>query len=610
MSFAVACMLSACIARADVFYDFETAATSPVWLGVPEMIQNTSASYQGTNAIAFTGNYPKGYVLTQLPDLTTNVEFYFYDDYGPNPPLYQYMLFSLLADTNSAPFAGFTMLDGGWGTTPPMTENHYYAWSGDGCSGTVDPIQCSIGDMGPIRTVGWHKFTFRIAPESVAMSVDDTLVFQTNSVQVARYLKLQCVTLPWGRIDGLSISTALQPIRLIADPENGGVVTGGGNISAGSQVQISAIPNSGWTFTGWSDGNTQNPRTIVVSQGGATYAARFTFTFVPITASYSGLFYDTNGVAFQSSGLFNLTTTAKGKFSAKFQLAGRVYPFSGGFSATGLASNSVSLSKSSSLTILLDFSSGGVDILNGQMSDGNWTAGLVANRAVYSKTSLAPQAGKYTLLLPHNGGDASTQPGGAGFGAVTVDHFGKVSFRGKLGDGSGVSQTAVVSGQGQWPLYVSLYANKGSILGWLTFANQPTSDIAGAAIWTKLGQPTAKLYPSGFTNQTDAVGSMFQFTNGVPVLDMAAGELWLADGNLSQSFTNQFALGKNSKVTSTNRTTLTISALSGLFTGNVVNPATMKRIPISGTVLQKQDVGAGYFLGTSESGEVFLGPVP
>src|ERR1019366_9760255 len=52
---------------ADVYYDFETAATSPVWLGTTQMIQNTSASHQGTNAIAFTGNYPNGYVLTVLP---------------------------------------------------------------------------------------------------------------------------------------------------------------------------------------------------------------------------------------------------------------------------------------------------------------------------------------------------------------------------------------------------------------------------------------------------------------------------------------------------------------------------------------------------------------
>jgi hypothetical protein len=125
-----------------------------------------------------------------------------------------------------------------------------------------------------------------------------------------------------------------------------------------------------------------------------------------------------------------------------------------------------------------------------------------------------------------------------------------------------------------------------------------------------LPHPTAKFYPAGFTNETETVGSLFQFTNGVSVLNLPAGELWLGNGNLAQSFTNQFTLGNNSKVISSSKLSLTILTSSGLFKGSVVNPATEKTIPISGAVLQKQSIGAGYFLGTNEIGGVFLGPVP
>jgi hypothetical protein len=202
-SLAVFCILGACIAHADVYYDFETAATSPVWLGTTQMIQNISASHTGTNAIAFTGTEPYAYLLTQLPEGTTNVEFYFYDDYGPNPPLYRYMFFQLLEATNLPSFAGFSMLDGGWGTTPPMTMDHYYAWANQ---------EYSARTMGPIRTIGWHKFTFAIGPESVAMSVDGALVFQTNMIHVARYLQLSWgIAGPWGRMDDLSVSTGTWP---------------------------------------------------------------------------------------------------------------------------------------------------------------------------------------------------------------------------------------------------------------------------------------------------------------------------------------------------------------------------------------------------------------
>src|SRR5277367_2418213 len=219
-------LLLIAVARADVYYDFETAATSPVWIGTTQMIQNTSASYDGTNAIAFTGGSYGGNnaadILTELPQNTTNVEFYFYDDYGPNPPLYQYMFFYLL-DTNSTEFAGFSMLDGGFGTNPPMTRNHYYAWG---------QPEYNAGNMGPIRTVGWHKFTFAVGAESVAMSVDGTLVFQTNTIQTARYLEVSLVTTGWGRMDDLYISTgtydATATPTLVNDFVVGANITDGG----------------------------------------------------------------------------------------------------------------------------------------------------------------------------------------------------------------------------------------------------------------------------------------------------------------------------------------------------------------------------------------------
>jgi len=65
-------------------------------------------------------------------------------------------------------------------------------------------------------------------------------------------------------------------ITVVASPSNGGIVSGGGTYTVGLSQQISATANSGWTFTGWSDGNTSNPRTITVPSGGATYTANFT----------------------------------------------------------------------------------------------------------------------------------------------------------------------------------------------------------------------------------------------------------------------------------------------------------------------------------------------
>lgn len=55
---------------------------------------------------------------------------------------------------------------------------------------------------------------------------------------------------------------------------NRGSVTGGGEYPNGYAATLTATPKSGCTFVGWSDGNTDNPRTVTVS-GEASYIAQF-----------------------------------------------------------------------------------------------------------------------------------------------------------------------------------------------------------------------------------------------------------------------------------------------------------------------------------------------
>ena len=73
----------------------------------------------------------------------------------------------------------------------------------------------------------------------------------------------------------LTSAVATATITVVANPTNGGTVSGGGTAAVGSSQPISATANSGWTFTGWSDGNSQNPRTIMVPATNITYTAAF-----------------------------------------------------------------------------------------------------------------------------------------------------------------------------------------------------------------------------------------------------------------------------------------------------------------------------------------------
>ena len=54
-------------------------------------------------------------------------------------------------------------------------------------------------------------------------------------------------------------------LTLTASPSVGGSVTGAGQYASGEQATIKAMANSGYTFTRWSDGNTNAQRTITIS---------------------------------------------------------------------------------------------------------------------------------------------------------------------------------------------------------------------------------------------------------------------------------------------------------------------------------------------------------
>ena len=379
-------------------------------------------------------------------------------------------------------------------------------------------------------------------------------------------------------------------------------------LDVGVTYTVTAMPAPGWIFVDWTrDMNSDKPKLTFLMQTNMMLTAKFIPNpFIPIVGVYQGLFSDTN-VAQQSSGFFSSSLTRGGLLTGKLRPGTNRYSFSAQLNPYGAWSNTLAPRGLAPLSVQLQLDLTNAT-LSGQISNGVWTAQLLANRAVYSQAHHAPQAGKYTLLIP-GAEESEEQPGGDGFGTVTVGPAGGITFGASLPDGTKVSQSTFVSAQGQWPLYSPPSSVKGSLFGWLTFTNLATNDIDGLVSWIKLPQSSAKFYPAGFTNQTGVIASKYVFTNKVPVLSFSTGQVWLANGNLAASFTNQVLLSTNNKVsvTGTNKLSLTLLTGSGLFTGSATPPAG-KPISIGGVVLEKQNFGAGFFLGTNQSGRVFFGP--
>ena len=95
-------------------------------------------------------------------------------------------------------------------------------------------------------------------------------------------------------------------VAVLASPVNGGTVSGGGVYPVNGSAQLSATAASGWVFTAWNDGSTQNPRTITVPANNVTYAA--TFTAVPVASSL-GNALNAPGLVWQTGGDANWKST-------------------------------------------------------------------------------------------------------------------------------------------------------------------------------------------------------------------------------------------------------------------------------------------------------------
>lgn len=419
------------------------------------------------------------------------------------------------------------------------------------------------------------------------------------------------------------------------------------NLEIAKIYRMTAVAGSNYVFTNWTRviaGATNffsNTNILdFVMQSNLVLNANFIANpFTPVAGIYNGLFYETNGVTHQSAGFFTLKTTSKLTFSGKLLLDGNVVSASGKFLLPGTATKTVSRAKFGrsdlTLSLALDFANGS-DQITGTVQNGtNWTSVLLGDRWIWT-TNAGQQAiqftNAYTFLVPGFNSSAAG-PVGAGCGFVTVNLLGKLALKGSLADSRTLSQSTMISRNGQWPLYVGLYPekriftnssgafvtnviSKGSLLGWVTFTtNTPATKTnlapQGTLSWIKTGW-TNTLYPEGFTNSVSILGSRhIPPASGKRVLNLTNGVVVMSEGDLSGPFTNALILNTNNSVTLippvTNTLIVRVIAKTGAWQGTFAHP----NIPFPatryfGVLLQDYNFGRGWFVGGLEGGAATL----
>ncbi|MGD0017609.1 MAG: choice-of-anchor D domain-containing protein [Verrucomicrobiia bacterium] len=332
-----------------------------------------------------------------------------------------------------------------------------------------------------------------------------------------------------------------------------------------------------------------------------------------LRGTYNGLVIQTNAPTHESSGSIELVVSKTGSFAASLRMGGRRSGFNGRFDGSGESTNTVVRRGLNALQVILHLDvADDSERITGTVSNDVFTSELLANRAVYNRTNLCPLAGSYTVVLEPPGGDSANIPQGNGYGRITVTTIGSGKLRGILSDGRRIAGNVPVSKYGTWPLYEALYKKQGSCIGWITFTTNSTFEAT--VDWFRPAISTARYYPSGFATNVTLTGGKYVSPKAGGSSPAGDRQITLGWGNLVSNIVQAVSVDANGNVTvlPPNRQDLRmkLQLSTGLFSGFFIHPSLEMPISFNGAVLQFDNSGAGYFLGTNESGFVVIGPMP
>ncbi len=381
-------------------------------------------------------------------------------------------------------------------------------------------------------------------------------------------------------------------------------VDGGPSQTSGATITDLSVGNHSVSFStigGWTAPANQNVsikfKSVARIQGIYTFAAH---------GIYNGLFMAAEPTEESAGMLSGLAVTASGTYTGKLLIDGSTNAISGGFNASGLATNYVHRTAKQGGPLMVEMTLNWNDSppnVTGTVSGNNgnpWVANLT--NELTAKESASEE---YTaFVLP------TAAPPGFGYLLMT-NHAGAVILNGKLADGTPFTQAVPLSGAADLPVYGNLYGRTGLLLGWLSLES---GSPAGQLTWIKPASRATALYTNGFTNLVAVQGS--PWTNPLPhtaAIDIPAGTLAVSGGNLLSPLIFNVAVSNNNALAKlpespTNSLTGSINPKTGLLTITFGNGTGKATTAATGSVLQNVTNAAGFFLGKTNAGSFLLNP--
>jgi hypothetical protein len=256
----------------------------------------------------------------------------------------------------------------------------------------------------------------------------------------------------------------------------------------------------------------------------------------------------------------------------------------------------------------------GVSVITGTVDSGGGPLALTGYHAEsFSLKTPAPQAGRYTVMLPPA---PVSGVNGFGYGTAKVSKFGGTRVAGVLGDGTPFSAAANLSEGGFVLISTSLYAKGGYVDGWVHFRDIPDqSDFDGSLGWSRPAKLGAAQFSTGFTFEIPIFGARYvPPVAGTSIFRYGSGEITFAGGDLNSPLVTPVTLGARNLVTATavddsSRLRLTLETTTGAFSGSFRNPFAApdaKGYHFRGVIFPKSGIAAGQFKSPGGFGSIEL----
>ncbi|MEI7773407.1 MAG: hypothetical protein WCK17_01400, partial [Verrucomicrobiota bacterium] len=341
----------------------------------------------------------------------------------------------------------------------------------------------------------------------------------------------------------------------------------------------------------------------------------------PLKGSYTGAVSDNSTQkAAAGTGTVQISTTssgAKGSYSMRLVLNGTALVAAGKFDAESVATPSVTVRTGETpKTYRVRFqqeATGFSDTISGVVTDGSLSASgepsggsfassFVASRNVWSASNTAGTlAGKYTMTLPlmDDSKDAAL-----GTSLVTLSPLGLVSGKFFLNDGSRITTSGVVSKDGIWQPYVSLYSKQGFLTGSVDFSDKgQTGWVSGDLYWRQDAAKLSNLDALGGVYVAPAKGSVFAVKGAKSNITIA-----IAEGGLKEAIKETATLTSTNVIQvptpNTRHLVFRLDRATGALSGSFTAPGDTTATPVTGVVFQTQKKAVGYFTRNGHTGTI------